>query len=116
MLEKYYRKTINFLLLSFKLSNAEPQFEDNYHYGNIPFKNMEFIYRDPVTLDYRECKIINYEAEYENNGIVQLGLKNIIVQFNDESIAKAFSGDLYLTEKSLEKYGWQLGIYNENPY
>lgn len=116
MLEKYYRKTINSLLASFKLSNAEPQFEDSYHYGNIPFKNMEFIYRDSVTLDYRECKIINYEVEYEDNGIVQLGLKDIIVQFNDGSIAKASSRDLYLTEKSLEKYGWQLGMYNEDSY
>lgn len=79
MLEKYYRNIINSLLASFKLSNAEPQFEDDYHYGNIPFKDMEFIYRDPVTLDYRECKIINYKVEYEDNGIVQLGLKDIIV-------------------------------------
>lgn len=116
MLEKYYRKIINSLLSSFKLSNAEPQFEDSYHYGNIPFKNMEFIYRDPVTLDCRECKIINYEVEYEDNNIVQLGIKDIIVQFSDESIAKVFSSDLYLTEKSLEKYGWQLGMYNEDSY
>lgn len=79
MLEKYYRKIIYSLLFSFKLSNAEPQFEDNYHYGNIPFKDMEFIYQDPVTMDCRECKIINYEVEYEDNGIFQLGLKNIIV-------------------------------------
>jgi hypothetical protein len=116
MLEKYYHKTIDSLLFSFKLSNAEPQFEDDYHYGNIPFKDMEFICQDPVTMDYRECKIINYEVEYEDNGIVQLGLKNIIVQFNDESIDKASSHNLYLTEKSLEKYGWQLGMYNENSY
>lgn len=44
MLEKYYHKTIDSLLFSFKLSNAEPQFEDDYHYGNISFKDMEFIY------------------------------------------------------------------------
>lgn len=116
MLEKYYRKTIDSLLFSFKLSNAEPQFEDDYHYGNIPFKDMKFIYQDPVTMDCRECKIINYEVEYEDNDIFQLGLKNIIVQFNDESITKASSSNLYLTEKSLEKYGWQLGMYNEDSY
>lgn len=116
MLEKYYRKTIDSLLSSFKLSNAEPQFEDYYHYGNIPFKDMEFIYQDPVTMDYRECKIINYEVQYENNGIVQLGLKDIIIQFNDESITKASPSDLYLTEESLEKYGCQLGMYNEDSY
>lgn len=116
MLEKYYHKTIDSLLFSFKLSNAEPQFEDDYHYGNILFKDMEFIYQDPVTMDCRECKIINYEVEYEDNGIFQLGLKNIIVQFNDESITKASSSNLYLTEKSLEKYGWQLGMYNEDSY
>lgn len=67
-------------------------------------------------MDCRECKIINYEVEYEDNGIFQLGLKNIIVQFNDESIAKASSSNLYLTEKSLEKYGWQLGMHNEDSY
>ena len=116
MLEKYYRKTNDSLLFSFKLSNAEPQFEDDYHYGNITFKDMKFIYQDPVTMDCRECKIINYEVEYEDNGIFQLGLKNIIVQFNDESITKASSSNLYLTEKSLEKYGWQLGMYNEDSY
>lgn len=43
MLEKYYRNIINSLLASFKLSNAEPQFEDDYHYGNIPFKDKKFI-------------------------------------------------------------------------
>lgn len=116
MLEKYYCKTINSLLSSFKLSNAEPQFEDDYHYGNIPFKDMNFIYKDPVTLDYRECKIINYEVDYEDNGIVQLGLKNIIVKFDDGSIAETFSRNLYLAEESLEKYGWQLGMYNEDSY
>lgn len=79
---------------------------DDYDIEDFKFEDLDFYYEDG-----RPCKIIKYEWGGEGKWSY---ISNITIRFADGEIMEHVSGYyLYLTEESLEKYGW---YFKEDDY
>lgn len=73
---------------------------------DFEFEDLDFYYEDG-----RPCKIIKYEWDGEGKWSY---ISDITIRFNDGEIMEHVSGYyLFLTEESLEKYGW---YFKEDDY
>lgn len=73
---------------------------------NKYFEDLDFYYEDG-----RQCKIIKYEWDGEGKWSY---ISDITIRFADGEVMEHVSGYyLYLTEESLEKYGW---YFKEDDY
>lgn len=79
---------------------------DDYDIEDFKFEDLDFYYEDG-----RPCKIIKYEWDGEGKWSY---ISDITIRFADGEVMEHVSGYyLYLTEESLEKYGW---YFKEDDY
>lgn len=79
---------------------------DDYDIEDFKFEDLDFYYEDG-----RPCKIIKYEWDGEGKWSY---ISDITIRFNDGEVMEHVSGYyIYLTEESLEKYGW---YFKEDDY
>lgn len=79
---------------------------DDYNIDDFKLGNLDFYYKDG-----RPCKILDYS--WAGDGKYTY-VNNIVIRFDNGEIKEDVSGmSLYLTEKSLEKYGW---YFKEDDY
>lgn len=101
-----YQSNLNNLIRErYLLDNKTYNFDD-YDIEDFKFEDLDFYYEDG-----RECKIVNYEWDGEGRWSY---ISNITIRFTDGEIMEHVSRYyLFLTEESLEKYGW---YFKENDY
>lgn len=79
---------------------------DDYDIDDFKFEDLDFYYEDG-----RQCKITDYEWSQDGKWS---NIKNITIVFEDGGIIENIgTHSLYLTEESLEKYGW---YFKEDDY
>lgn len=79
---------------------------DDYDIEDFKLCNLDFYYKNG-----RQCKILDYN--WAGDGKYTY-VNNIIIRFDNGEIKEDVSGmALYLTEESLEKYGW---YFKEDDY
>ena len=95
----------NFFRQKYLLDNKTYNFDD-YDIEDFKFEDLDFYYEDG-----RQCKIIKYEWDGEGKWSY---ISDITIRFNDDKVMEHVSGYyLFLTEESLEKYGW---YFKEDDY
>lgn len=89
----------------YRLDNKTHNFDD-YDIEDFKFEDLDFYYEDG-----RPCKIVKYEWDGEGKWSY---ISNITIHFADGEVMEHVSGYyLFLTEESLEKYGW---YFKEDDY
>lgn len=102
---KYQDDIQNFVNDKYCLGEKEYNFDYFYEFS-IDLKKLEFHYKNG-----HFCKIIKYKWDGEGKWSY---ISNITIRFNDGETMEHVSGYyLFLTEKSLEKYGW---YFKEDDY
>ena len=102
---RYQGNLNNLIRERYLLDNKTYNFDD-YDIEDFKFEDLDFYYEDG-----RECKIVNYEWGGEGRWSY---ISNITIRFTDGEIMEHVSGYyLFLTEESLEKYGW---YFKEDDY
>lgn len=95
----------NLIRERYLLDNKTYNFDD-YDIEDFKFEDLDFYYEDG-----RPCKIIKYEWDGEDKWSY---INDITIRFADGEVIEHVSGYyLYLTEESLEKYGW---YFKEDDY
>lgn len=94
-----YQNNINNLIRErYLLDNKMYNFDD-YDIEDFEFEDLNFYYEDG-----RECKIVKYEWDGEGKWSF---INDITIRFSNGEEMEHVSGyHLFLTEESLEKYGW----------
>lgn len=95
----------NLIREKYLLDNKTYDFE-NYDIEDFEFEKLDLYYEDG-----RECKIVKYDWDGEGKWSY---INNITIRFSNGEIMEHVSGyHLFLTEESLEKYGW---YFKEDDY
>ena len=102
---RYQDNFTNLIRERYLLDNKTHNFDD-YDIEDFKFEDLDFYYEDG-----RPCKIVKYEWDGEGKWSY---INDITIRFADGEVMEHVSGYyLYLTEESLEKYGW---YFKEDDY
>lgn len=105
LLLRYQGNLNNLIRERYLLDNKTYNFDD-YDIEDFKFEDLDFYYEDG-----RPCKIVKYEWDGEGRWSF---ISNITIRFSDGETMEHVSGYyLFLTEESLEKYGW---YFKEDDY